>query len=68
MIFYLILGLPVAILRFIGFNFLALFQLGTMSHKDLWSKDGAFKVFVHPSNLLIGVIIVVVIIFIDKLL
>lgn len=65
-ILYSVLGLPIAIIRFIGFNVIALFQLkGTKSYKSLWSKDEMLKIFVHPYNILGGIILFLVVIFID---
>jgi len=61
-IFYLIFGLPGAIVRFSVFNLLALFQLrGFKNVKDLWTKDEIIKTFIHPYNLLIGLTILILI-------
>lgn len=61
-IFYLIFGLPGAIIRFSVFNLLALFRIGGFKNiKDLWTKNEIIKTFIHSYNLLIGLIILILI-------
>lgn len=61
-IFYLIFGLPGAIVRFSAFNLFATFGIGGFKNmKDLWTKDEIIKTFIHPYNLIIGLVILILI-------
>lgn len=60
-ILYAVFGFPGAIIRFAFLNILALFQVGGYPKmKKLWTRDELLKAFIHPYNLLIGVIIFIV--------
>jgi len=59
-IFYLIFGLPGAIVRFSIFNLFALFGIGGYKNlKDLWVKGEIIKTFIHPYNLIIGLLLLI---------
>lgn len=65
-IIYSVLGLPIAIIRFIGLNIIALFQRkDAKGYKELWSKDEMLKILVHPYNMLFGIVLFLIVIFID---
>jgi len=60
-ILYAVFGFPSAVVRFIFLNILALFNIdGYPKTKKLWTKDELLKIFIHPYNLLIGVIIFII--------
>lgn len=58
LVFYAIFGFPVAIIKFLVLNVLALVRFnGLPTIKELWTSQELTKVFVNPNNLLIGLVL-----------
>ena len=65
-ILYFVIGLPGAIIRFIYFNIATMLKInGDVNFKKLWSKDEITNLFLHPYNLIIGVVAFVVILIVS---
>jgi hypothetical protein len=65
-ILYFIFGLPGAIIRFTYLNIITMFKInGNVNFKKLWSKDEIMEIFLHPYNLLIGLLLFIAILIIS---